>query len=37
MSNINDPFLNALSEYIYSEFIEHIPPAQKILIKDVGV
>jgi hypothetical protein len=37
MSNVNDPFLDALSEYIYSEFIEHIPPAQKILIKDVGV
>jgi hypothetical protein len=37
MGNVNDPFLDALAEYIYTEFIEYIPPAQKILIKDVGV
>jgi len=37
MSSINDPFLDAISEYIFSEFIENIPSAQKILIKDIGV
>lgn len=37
MSDINDPFLDAISEYIYSEIIENIPSAQKILIKDIGV
>jgi DNA phosphorothioation-dependent restriction protein DptH len=37
MAKVNDAFLDSLSEYIYAEFIEHIPPAQKILIKDVGV
>lgn len=37
MGNMNDPFLDSLAEYIYREFIENIPPAQKILIKDIGV
>ena len=37
MSAINDSFLDSISEYIYRELIEKIPPAQKILIKDIGV
>jgi DNA phosphorothioation-dependent restriction protein DptH len=37
MGKVNDMFLDALSNYIFSEYIEHIPPAQKILITDIGV